>query len=52
MSKRLIWVKTEEQFKVFLMNKNLEVDSIQDEYVREEISNLSTGCFVLAIKVK
>ena len=51
MSKRIVWVKTEEQFKVFLMSKNLEVESIQDEDVKEEISNLSTGCFVLAIKV-
>jgi hypothetical protein len=52
MSKRLIWARNLEQFKYFLMNKNIEIDQITDEGgLRTDIDNLSTGCFVLAVKL-
>lgn len=34
------------------MHKNIEMPEIDNEKLREEIDALSTGCFVLAIKLK
>ncbi len=53
MTKRLIYAPSEEHFKPFLMQKNLEVDQIPEDHdFRKAIDNLTPGCFVLAVKVK
>lgn len=42
-----------DQFKYFLMNKNIEVDSISEEGgLRKEIDDMTTGCFILALKIQ
>jgi len=53
MSKRLVYVSTLAQFKYFLMNKNIDVDAISEEGgVRKEIDDMTTGCFILALRLK
>lgn len=51
MSKRLIWAPTLADFKYFLMNRNVETNDIQNQELKANISNLTTGCFVLAVRV-
>ena len=51
MTKRIVWVPTVNVFKTFLLQKNIEVDTIQDEGVRKAIDDLGAGCFALAIKI-
>jgi len=51
MSKRLVYVENEIQFKQFLMNKNVNVEEIINEKVRNDIDSLETGCFVLALRL-
>jgi len=54
MSKRLVFASTVAQFKYFLMNKNIEVDSISEEWsgLRKDIDDMTTGCFILAVKIQ
>jgi hypothetical protein len=53
MGKRLIYVSTMEQFKYFLMNKNIEINSVSEEGgLRNDIDDLTTGCFILALKIQ
>jgi len=52
MNKRLIFVSTMEQFKYFLMHKNIDVDSISEEgALRKQVDDLTTGCFILALRM-
>lgn len=51
MTKRLIYTEKEDEFKQFLLGKNIDIDEIKGQKVKEEISNLTTGCFVLALKI-
>ena len=51
MTKRLVWATEMSTFKYFLMTRNVEIDQILDEKVRQQIGDLTTGCFVLAIRI-
>ena len=52
MKKRLVYAPTEQIFKLFLMQKNLEVDLLPEEGgLRKDIDDLTPGCFVLAVKI-
>jgi hypothetical protein len=51
MTKRLVYAPNLEAFRFFLMHKNAELEDITCEEVREQIANLSTGCFVLAVRL-
>lgn len=52
MSKRLVYAPDLESFKYFLMNKNIEIPDVPEAGdLRTNIDNLSTGCFILAVKV-
>ena len=52
MSKRLVFVSKIDQFKYFLMNKNIEVDTIEWEGLKKDIDDMTTGCFILAVKLQ
>jgi hypothetical protein len=52
MSKRLIYAPDEASFKLFLLHKNIEIESLPEEGgLRKAIDDLSAGCFVLVIKI-
>lgn len=55
MTKRLITITDEDDFKQFLKHKMLDIDSITQSVkspnLRAEISDLTAGCFILALKV-
>jgi hypothetical protein len=51
MTKRLVYARTMAQFKYFLMHKNIEVDTIDGDDLRKEIDDMTTGCFILALKI-
>ena len=52
MKKRLVYAPSEQIFKIFLMQKNLEVDNLSEEgHLRKVIDDLTPGCFVLAVKI-
>jgi hypothetical protein len=52
MTKRLVYARTMDQFKYFLMHKNIEVDTIDGDDLRKEIDDMTTGCFILALKIQ
>ena len=53
MTKRLVYARTMDQFKYFLMHKNIEVDTVSEEGgLRKEIDDMTTGCFILALKIQ
>lgn len=51
MTKRIVYAPTLEVFKYFLMHKNVEIQDVPGESLRQEIDNFSTGCFILAVKL-
>jgi len=52
MTKRLVYAPSEQAFKIFLMQKNMDVDQIPEEAgLRNSIDDLTPGCFVLAVKI-
>lgn len=51
MTKRLVWLNTLDQLKYFLMNKNTDDKDLPGDKLREDITNLTIGCFVLALRV-
>lgn len=50
MTKRLVYVPDLESFKYFLMHKDIDTGAVPGDALRTTIENLSTGCFVLALK--
>lgn len=50
MTKRLVYVPDLSTFKYFLMHKDIDTGAVPGEALRTTIENLSTGCFVLALK--
>jgi hypothetical protein len=51
MSKRLVYAPNLETFKYFLMHKNIDVEDVPNPELKKQIDDLSTGCFILAIKL-
>lgn len=53
MTKRIIKTENIHVFKQFIMHRyhGLHANSIPDDHAREEINQLSPGCFVLAYKL-
>ena len=50
MSKRIVYAPDLNSFKLFLMNKDIDVSRIEDLAFRAQVENLTAGCFVLAFK--